>query len=154
MKRITVTAENCAGCRQCEMVCSFQHTGKFSSSLARVTVHKDDRNGLDYPLMCRQCTDCPPLDSCPVQAISRNSDGAIWVDWQTCTGCGLCENVCKYDAVKLNESKAYICDLCGGDPHCVQRCPTEALQYIETPEFTETPETAFSRMKEEWCFNE
>ncbi len=57
MKRIKVKAELCAGCRQCEMVCSFEHFTRFSPSLSRVTVHKDDRNGLDYPVTCRHVCD-------------------------------------------------------------------------------------------------
>jgi len=149
LKRITVDAGRCAGCRQCEMVCSFQHTKMFSPETSRVTVIKDDRLGLDYPLMCRQCSDCPPLKACPTQAINREG-GSITVDWQACIGCGACVEECRYDAVKLYDGKALICDLCGGDPQCVARCPTGALNYSEAPEFSETPWDAFNRLKEEW----
>ena len=152
MQRIKVNAELCAGCRQCEMVCSFEHTERFSPSLARVTVHKDDRNGLDYPVMCRQCNECPPIDTCPVQALTRTEAGLTWCDLDTCIGCGACIDACKYGAIKLGEEKAQICDLCGGDPQCVTRCPTGALEYLEMPEFTETPVEAFARLKEEWGF--
>ncbi|MFC1802364.1 4Fe-4S dicluster domain-containing protein [Thermoproteota archaeon] len=150
MRRIKVKAKNCAGCRQCEMVCSFYHTGKFSPSLARVTVHKDDRNGLDYPVMCHQCSECPPMDTCPEGAIAKTAEGWIWVDWQTCNGCGACINTCKYSAIKLAEDKAIICDLCESNPECVNRCPTGALEYIVTDESTETPAQAFKRLKEIW----
>ena len=150
MKRIKVKAENCAGCRQCEMVCSFQHNKKFSPSLARVTVHKNDRDGLDYPVMCHQCRQCPPIEACPTGAISKTAEGWTWVDWQTCIGCGACVEACKYDAIKLTNEKALICDLCGGEPECVKRCPTGALEYVEAPESTETPEQAFNRLREAW----
>jgi Fe-S-cluster-containing hydrogenase component 2 len=134
------------------MVCSFEHYNKFSPSLARVTVHKDDRNGLDYPVTCRQCSDCPPIDACPEQALSRTGEGLTWCDPDTCTGCGICEKVCKYGAIKIGEGKAQICDLCGGAPECVARCPTGTLEYMEMPEFTETPLEAFTRLKEKWGF--
>lgn len=150
MKRIKVKAELCAGCRQCEMVCSFEHFNKFSPALARITVHKEDRYGLDYPVTCRQCADCPPIDACPEQALSRKN-GLTWCSWQDCTGCGLCEKVCTYGAIKVND-KALVCDMCGGDPKCVARCPTGALEYVETQPSTETPVEAFSRLKEEWGF--
>jgi len=149
LKRITVEAERCAGCRQCEMVCSFHHTMTFSPESSRVTVIKDDRLGLDYPLMCRQCSDCPPMEACPTQALTRE-EGVIMVDWQTCIGCGACVDECRHGAVKLHDEKALICDLCGGGPQCVARCPTGALSYAESPEFVETPCEAFSRLKKEW----
>ncbi len=131
------------------MVCSFHHTKTFSPESSRVTVIKDDRLGLDYPLMCRQCSDCPPMEACPAQAITKE-EGIIMVDWQACIGCGVCVDECRYDAVKLHDDKALICDLCGGEPQCVARCPTGALSYTESPEFTETPWEAFDRLKEEW----
>jgi carbon-monoxide dehydrogenase iron sulfur subunit len=132
------------------MVCSFEHFNRFSPALARITVHKDDRNGLDYPVTCRQCTECPPINACPEQALSRK-EGLTWCSWQDCTGCGVCEKACTYGAIKVKD-KALVCDMCGGDPQCVARCPTAALEYIETPPSTETPHEAFSRLKEEWGF--
>ncbi len=152
MKRIRVKAEYCAGCRQCEMVCSFTHHKKFSPSLTRITVRKDDRNGLDFPVFCRQCNECPPIDACPVQALSRTEEGVTQCDWQTCIGCGVCKEVCNFNAIKFGEGKTLICNLCHGDPQCVSRCPTGALEYVETPMFTETPVEAFTRLKEEWGF--
>lgn len=59
-------------------------------------------------------------------------------------------DACKYDAIKLTDQKAIICDLCSGDPECVKHCPTTALDYAEAPESTETPEIAFSRLREVW----
>ena len=149
LKRITVEAEKCAGCRQCEMVCSFHHTKTFSPEASRVTVIKEDRLGLDYPLMCRQCSDCPPTEACPAKALTR-LEGVIKVDLQACIGCGVCVEECRHGAVKLHEGKALICDLCGGDPRCVARCPTGALRYAESPELRETPREAFERLKKEW----
>ena len=151
MKRIRVNAETCAGCRYCEMVCSFEHTHEFSPSNARITVYKDDRNGLDYPVMCHQCDECPPIEVCPTKAITKTAEGWISVDSQKCIACGLCLEVCKYDAIKLKE-KALICDLCGGEPECVKRCPTGSLEYIESPEPKETPVIVFQRLREMWGF--
>jgi Fe-S-cluster-containing hydrogenase component 2 len=134
------------------MVCSFQHTGRFSPSLARITVVKDDRNGLDYPVICHQCNECPPIESCPVGAISKELGGWTWVERQICIGCGTCIDSCKYNVIKLAENKAIICDLCEDKPECVTRCPTGALEYIETDESSETYIHAFKRLREMWNF--
>ena len=136
------------------MVCSFHHAAKFSPSLSRVTVTKDDRYGLDYPVMCRQCATCPPMETCPVQAITRTASGVTHADHDACIGCGRCVEECTYGAVKLTAGKPLICDLCGGDPECVKRCPTGALTFAESPEFTETPDEAFRMLKERWAMDE
>jgi Fe-S-cluster-containing dehydrogenase component len=58
---------------------------------------------------------------------------------------------CNYDAIKLDaSSRPLICDLCGGEPECVKRCPTNALRFEESGVFTETLGDAFSRLKTEW----
>jgi Fe-S-cluster-containing hydrogenase component 2 len=112
-------------------------------------VIKDDRNGLDYPVMCRQCDDCPPLDNCPVEAIFL-SGGLIKVETEICIGCKKCVELCKYDAVKVYQGKAIICDQCDGEPACVTRCPTNALEYGEADFFDEYPKEAFKELKKRW----
>ena len=135
------------------MVCSFQKSGKFSPSISRVSVLKDDRYGLDYPIMCRQCDECPPLENCPVDALFL-SNGVIEVYDDTCIGCGKCVELCKYDAVKLYQGKAIICDQCNGEPACVNRCPTNALNYSEVEFFEESPSDAFDALKKRWGMND
>lgn len=89
------------------------------------------------------------MEVCPADAITKTKEGLTKVDSSACIGCGACVEACKYDAIKLSE-KAVICDLCGGEPECVARCPTGALSYIEVPESIETPESAFKRLRETW----
>lgn len=47
---------------------------------------------------CRKCGMCMK-PGCP--AMTRNADGTIRIDDTMCTGCGLCEKLCKFDAIKL-----------------------------------------------------
>lgn len=151
MERLLVEAEKCAGCRQCEMVCSFWHEEKFSPTLSRVTVIKVDEKGVDYPVFCRQCPTCPPEEACPTDAFKRTPEGVVDVDDDACNGCGQCVAACGFAAVKLNlESKPVVCDLCGGSPICVERCPTGAILYEEAGFFDETPDEAFSRLLGRW----
>jgi len=149
LKRIQVEAERCAGCRLCEMICSFRHEAKFSPALSRVRVIKEDRHGLDYPVLCHQCDPCPAVAACPTGALTRSSRGVIEVDEAACTGCGACVDACTLDAVHLDDSKPLICDLCGGEPACVERCPTRALTFTDSEEIRR-PEEAFRELLGRW----
>ena len=53
------------------------------------TVHTDK---------CKKCGMCM-RPGCP--AMTRNADGTIHIDDTMCTGCGLCESLCKFDAIEL-----------------------------------------------------
>ena len=150
MNRITVDAAQCSGCRYCEMVCSYHHEGKFSPTLSRVSVIREDKYGMDYPVLCRQCQPCPAIDGCPPGALIQSGDGTVRVDHEACTGCGVCVGACPYDAIKLDGSKALICDHCGGDPTCVRRCPTKALIYGESEFISEHPEEVFQDLRRRW----
>ena len=47
---------------------------------------------------CKKCGMCMK-PGCP--AMTRNADGTIRIDDTMCTGCGLCETLCKFDAIEL-----------------------------------------------------
>jgi Fe-S-cluster-containing hydrogenase component 2 len=132
------------------MVCSYHHEGKFSPTLSRVSVIREDRFGMDYPVLCRQCEPCHAIDGCPPGALMQSGDGTVRVDHEACTGCGVCVGACPYDAIKLDGSKALICDHCGGDPTCVRRCPTKALIYGESEFISEHPEEVFQDLRRRW----
>lgn len=149
MKRIVVDANLCAGCRLCELACSFFHEEVFSPTLSRVTVVKQDVYGLDFPVLCRQCDHCPAIDACPTNALTRTELGTIAADIEACVGCTQCVEECTYNAVKL-VSEPLICDLCEGDPQCVRRCPTKALSYEESKPDTRRPEYVFLEMRRRW----
>jgi len=144
-------AEKCSGCRLCEMVCSFQHEAKFSPRLSRITVIKEDKYGLDYPVFCHRCDPCPAIDACPDGALTKTELGIIHVNREACTECGACVEACVFDVVKLDESsKPLLCDLCGGEPLCAKRCPTPALAFIESEKGVEHPEEAFRELLRRW----
>lgn len=47
---------------------------------------------------CKKCGMCMK-PGCP--AMTRNTDGTIHIDDTMCTGCGLCETLCRFDAIEL-----------------------------------------------------
>lgn len=134
MKRILVDVNRCSGCRLCEMACSFFHEKKFSSSLSRIRVMKEDIFGFDLPIVCWHCEPCVAMENCPAEAFERNGQGLISVNKEKCTGCGKCLETCIIEAITLlsKTKKPLICDQCGGAPVCVEKCPTKALTYIAT----------------------
>lgn len=52
----------------------------------------------EEPDKCKKCSMCMK-PGCP--AMTRNADKTIHIDDTMCTGCGLCESLCKFDAIKL-----------------------------------------------------
>jgi anaerobic carbon-monoxide dehydrogenase iron sulfur subunit len=153
LKRISVEIEACAGCKTCELVCSYKHTGRFSPSLSRITVIKEDRLGLDYPVMCHQCNICTAQEACQTGAFTRNKENIVDIQENKCTNCRACEATCKYNAVKITDSLVLVCDLCGGEPICVARCPTKALDYSEGVGEPKPHENIFAEQLNRWGVN-
>ena len=81
--------------------------------------------GAEFPHFCAQCDNYPCIEACPVDALSvRKRTGAVLVDREKCTACGLCIDACPGRVPHLHPTEKYaiICDLCGGDPKCVEVC--------------------------------
>jgi len=135
MKVLIVDAGKCAGCKACEIACSSYHEGKFSPELSRIRIVKIEEYGWDYPNVCRQCHKAPCMKVCPVEALVRDTTtGVILVKNEDCIGCGQCIEACFAGAIQLSHEKgiAFKCDLCQGDPQCVNICPTASIVFMET----------------------
>lgn len=131
--RMFVDEDKCSGCRACETVCSFTHSGNFCGENSRIKVEKDECQGIDLPCVCRQCGNAPCLEACPVGALSRDLiTRAVLVDQNKCIGCRTCVKACTFNGIRFSHEtgKAFICDLCGGDPACIKRCPTGAIKFV------------------------
>ncbi len=72
---------------------------------------------------------------CPVDALTLGPNGQVIVSPTVCILCGTCQKACPIGAIELFEEFVYVCDLCGGDPRCVQACTENAITY--QPEITE-----------------
>lgn len=129
----------CAGCHLCEITCVLSHEGKIQPTHARNIVHTDIQAGdVTHVLYCQQCDDPKCLKACPTGALHVDPEtGARVIDQDVCAGCQSCLNACIFAAGGQGESRikynaetntCFKCDLCGGEPKCVQYCPIGASQ--------------------------
>lgn len=128
----------CVGCRTCEIVCSLSHDNICSSALSRINTTYDPQHSLSrlavMPNVCRQCNMADCYLACEYEALTIDPQtGARMIDPAKCEGCGECYEACPYDMIVENKDKGIFskCDLCGGDPMCVQFCPAGAIKFIE-----------------------
>lgn len=114
---------------------------------------KEDRFGLDLPVVCWHCDPCDALEACPHGAFERGDDGCVSVKEDECVGCRICVDACVIGAIQLHPARntPLICDQCGGSPLCVQACPTKALTYLDTGEQEpQLPEEVFRDALRRW----
>ena len=114
----------CTGCQRCEVACSLHHEGRIWPEASRIRVFMPFP-GVEVTHLCAQCDDYPCVESCPVEALKIDDNtGAVLVDQEACTSCGLCLKACpgKVPTLHPETKKAVICDLCKGDPECVKVC--------------------------------
>jgi Fe-S-cluster-containing dehydrogenase component len=80
--------------------------------------------GVEVPHLCAQCRDYPCVKACPVDALSTDENDAVLVDREKCISCGACIRACPGHVPFLHpeDNKSTICDLCGGEPKCVDVC--------------------------------
>jgi len=131
-KGLKADIEKCTGCQMCALVCSATHTGKFNPSEARIVVEDLFPEPGEFKLgFCIHCDEHPCVDACPVSAIKLDeSVGTYYVDKEECTACGACVDACPHHGCWLDPSGSYSikCDLCKGNPQCVEVCPKGVLK--------------------------
>jgi len=132
VKNILTHVDKCTGCRICELVCSFYKEKVFNPCKSRIRIVKMEREGIDFPILCQQCEDPVCMDVCPVWALRKDEEGVVHLDTSVCVGCRACTIVCPYGAISIVDGKFVKCDQCGGEPKCVEWCPTCALEYTKS----------------------
>ncbi|KUO42069.1 MAG: hypothetical protein APU95_03610 [Hadesarchaea archaeon YNP_N21] len=146
MKNLFIIPELCIGCHRCELICSFAHFKVFNTARARIWVIREKYT--DAVIFCNQCGLC--IDACPLKIINRNvKTGAVEIDEEKCTGCGQCVTACPYGAVTIDPIRnvALKCDLCGGEPKCVNQCPEKCLIYADVTKVAHYKRLLFSKLQ-------
>lgn len=131
-KFVSADPDKCVGCSVCEYACAFEKEKAFNPLKSRIrTVRLHPL--INLAVTCRLCEDAPCVAACPRDALEQSEEtGVILVDDDKCNGCGWCIEACDYGAVTLHPEKrvVVICDLCDGDPKCIEWCPEEALDFV------------------------
>ena len=133
-KSLLIDPAKCTSCLQCEMACSFEHTGAFNPAKSRIKVFEFEHGRRAIPYTCTQCDQAWCVQACPVDALQRNHEtGAVEVHDDICVGCKVCTLACPFGTINYSPDtgKVIKCDLCGGDPQCAEACPTAAITYVD-----------------------
>ena len=131
-KFVSVDPDKCVGCCVCEYACSYEKEKTFNPTKSRIRVVRLD-SAINMSLACRLCEDAPCITACPRDALTQSKEtGTIMVDEEKCNGCGWCIEACDYGAIMLHPERkvVYVCDVCEGEPKCVEWCPEEALDFV------------------------
>lgn len=127
----------CTGCNRCTYVCSMAKEGMFQPSKARLRISNFSRQGYSFPHICFHCKNADCMQACPQGAIMVNERDIVVIDAKRCDGCGDCVHACPYGMIEQYASGvAYKCDLCGGNPACVDECHFGALVFKQPDKIT------------------
>jgi Fe-S-cluster-containing dehydrogenase component len=133
----------CIGCEACVAACKTGNELPPAAQYIELIEHTrgtfPDLTGGFENHRCYHCTDAACVDVCPTGALFKEN-GLTRLDRDACSGCGYCVESCPYAVPEMVEGRAAKCDGCaattsaGGEPWCVQTCPSRALEYGERNE--------------------
>ena len=137
VKTIKVNADECNGCRACEVICSaFHATPKYSSNnpaRSRIKVNRHPLKDIYVPVYAGEYTasECAGRDKYTI-------DGKEYEE------CAFCRASCpsRDDFKEPDSGLPLKCDMCEGEdePLCVKWCLADALTYEEREEEIEEEE--------------
>ena len=133
---VSIDPNKCTGCGLCEYVCSLEKNGFPNLALSRIRVIRLTPM-LNTALTCRFCNGPPCVEACSREALRQSERGnLIIVEEEKCDGCGWCIQACPYGGLIMDPYKnvVAVCDLCDGEPKCIDFCPEEALELASDDE--------------------
>jgi Fe-S-cluster-containing dehydrogenase component len=137
-KFVSVDPSKCTGCGICELAC-IQEKNERSPLRSRIRIVRMTPM-FNFALSCRVCKDPKCVKACPEKAIQQaENTGVLMIDEKKCKGCDWCVQACDYGGLIIQSDTgiATVCDLCGGTPQCVEFCPEEALEIVDSDEAAE-----------------
>ena len=143
---LVIDQERCIGCEACTVACKNENKGVqgYIRVATQDTSQKDTPAGVFpdlrmvfLPALCNHCQHPPCVDACPLEAITKEDNGVVILDEETCDGCQTCLDACPYGAIIFNSEtdKAEKCNFCihriveGLEPFCVICCEGQAIHF-------------------------
>ncbi len=153
-KAILTDVTKCIGCERCVEACVRQNqlpreiptryhaddglSARRYTSIVRIPGKKEG-TWRNVRRQCMHCREASCLSACLVGAFTKSPDGSVEYDADKCIGCRYCMLACpfmipryEYDKAlpfvqkcKMNED----CRVAGGEPACVDACPTGATVF-------------------------
>jgi Fe-S-cluster-containing hydrogenase component 2 len=156
---IVVEYQRCTGCGICESECTLFHDRSLDRQRSRIRVHRFEP-AIAVPAVCTGCSDAPCIAACPADANALTRDtmtGAVLLDEKKCIGCRACVEACdtkRSGVIRMDaegKKAVGICDLCGGDPVCVKKCPESCLSIVPVHQdgrsFAQKPDAIRQQLK-------
>jgi Fe-S-cluster-containing dehydrogenase component len=92
----------CVRCDNCEKACAETHGGVSRLNReAGATYMTSAGSALHLPTACQHCENPKCMTDCPPDSLNRDPNGEVWIDDETCIGCGNCEAYCPYSVIKM-----------------------------------------------------
>lgn len=139
-KFVSVDPGKCIGCGLCEYACTVEKgEGIWNPIRSRIRVVRM-APVFNFALTCRGCQDARCVKACPERALSQSeATGLLIIDETKCKGCDWCVQACEHGGITIHSDtgKAIACNLCEGESKCVEACPEEALEIVESDEAAE-----------------
>jgi anaerobic carbon-monoxide dehydrogenase iron sulfur subunit len=139
-KFVSVDPGKCIGCGICEYACTVEKgEGIWNPLRSRIRVVRM-APVFNFALTCRGCQDARCVKACPERALSQSeTTGLLIIDQNKCKGCDWCVQACEHGGITIHSEtgKAIACNLCEGEPKCIESCPEEALEIVESDEAAE-----------------
>lgn len=135
-KVIFCDPDKCTGCQICEVVCSAVKENRLNPLLSRIRLVRVDPF-VQIAIPCQLCDKTPCVGSCPTKAIRVNEKGMVQIEEDKCIFCGWCIHSCPFGAIIMRVHWIKVCDLCDGEPKCVEHCPKEALIFATREEIAQ-----------------
>jgi Fe-S-cluster-containing hydrogenase component 2 len=139
-KFVSVDPGKCTGCGICEYACTLEKGENIWNPIrSRIRVVRMTPM-FNFALACRFCEDAKCVTACPEKALAQSDKtGILMVKEKKCKGCDWCIQACPHGGITLHPDTglAVACDLCEGEPKCVEFCPEEALELVCTDEEAE-----------------
>ena len=96
---MVIDLERCDGCLQCVVGCMNENQWASGANWMYVLTFEDENTEEENFLVrpCQHCNNAPCDKVCPVNARhTREKDGLVLTDYETCIGCRYCQVACPY----------------------------------------------------------